>query len=746
MLISADAETGAAVLRRGGEILIVMDATVAPDLSALATDPQFGAVTAEAFPGGVLLRMPIAPPARLASRRVPQGWQFEIERSGAAPPPARAIVAVTEEGPPPRIVLRAARPGRVLAISDPETGAPLLVATMREAGQAVSLPRGVPEARLLVTMLGAAVLARSDHIVLRALPDRIVLQGSAQVPLQVGPVLGAGPPVDVAAMQRVLDLPTLDRAGLLERLRMQQAENAAEPPLARVTGRRNAGETLLALGLAQEAQAIATLALRDDPRAREDARLLLLHGAAAVAAHRPAEAGTLDDARLPDGEEAALWRALRRAAQGGGAEAGAAIGAGMALLLAYPEDLRARLLPLAAHSLMEAGEWSALRRLADVAPEQPALAMARARMAEEDGRLEEALAQYAAIGAGTDRLWRARALRRSVELRLTRGMVDAAGAAAALDALLYAWRGDVEEVRARVRIAELHLVAGVPRAAFTMLEETARLFPDQATALRAQMEDALGHAIATEPPLAAVTLQEAHGAMLTGAAAERAARTLADRLIALDLTEQAGRLLRDAMARTSDGALRASFGTRLAALRMGEGDADGTLDALGASEPPGLAPGLAEERSLLTARALAMRGDVERAVVLLDSLGVAGAVPLAELRAGMREWSAAAAALTRHIDAAIPAEPLPLSAEQQRRAAQLASYLALAGDTESLAALRARLGSRMGEGPLAESFVLLTGDPMRGTADLPRLARELDMLRALPTRLEALRSVAEVTR
>lgn len=745
LLLGASGETGAAVLRRNGDILVLLDGGGVPDLVPLRTDPTFGAASATPFPGGVLLRLPIAPPAGLASRRVPEGWLFEVERGGPSPP-ARTIAAAIEVDPAPRIVLRAARPGRVLAIPDPDSGAPLLIATLREAGQAMTLPRALPEARLLPTMLGVAVLARSDHLGLRVLPDRILLQGSPQAPLVLGPASGTAMPLDASTLRRVLDLPPSDRTTLLDRLRSHQADITAAAPLARSAARRDAAEAMLALGLAQEAQAMAALALREDPRAREDGRLLLLHGAAATAAHRPSEAGTLDDARLPDGEEASLWRALRRVAQGDAAEAGAAVSTALPLLLAYPADLRARLLPMAMEALIESGETDALRHLVEQGPETPALAFAQARQAEAEGRAEDALAGYAALAVGRDRLTGARARRRSVELRLASGMIELPGAADALDATLFAWRGDGEELRTRLRVAELRHAAGMPRAAFAVLEETARLFPDQAGALRAPMEDALLEAIATEPPLAAATPHQAHGGMLTGVAAERAARLLADRLVALDLADQAARLLRDAIARASDGAGRASLGTRLAALRLGEGDAAGALDALEASEATELTPPLAEERRLLAARALAMRGEAERAVAILDSLGPAGAASLAELRAAQRDWDGAAAALARHLEAVLPAAPAPIPDDRQREVTQLAAYLALAGDTQALDALRARYALRMGEGPLAESFALLTGDAMRGMADLPRLARELEMLRLLPARLEALRSGGGLTR
>lgn len=746
LLIPADRETGAAAFRRGGEILIVLDASAAPDISALRGNDAFGALTSEAVPGGVIMRLPIAAPARLDLTREAEGWVLALQRSGVDPPPARPVTAVVEDGPPPRVVLRAIRPGRVVALVDPLSGAPLLVATMRDAGQAMPLARAVPEARLLQTMLGAAILARTDHLVLSAQSDRVVLQGSAQEPLRLPAIPASAAPPDVSALRRVMDLPALDTAALLERLRLRHAETADAPPLGRGQARRDTAEALLALGLAQEAQAMVTLALREDPRARDNGRLWLVHGAASLAAGRAAEAAALDDPRLPEGEEAALWQALWRASQGRAAESGAALAAGTPLLLAYPRALRTRLLPAMAEALVAAEEWPALRQLAESEPDVPAIGLALARLAEAEGRVEEALAGYAALAAGRNRLSGARARRRAIELRLALGDLDATAAAPALDASLYAWRGDSEEVTARLRVAELRRATGAPRAAFDLLSETARLFPDRAEMLRPLIADALSDSIARETPLAAVTLHQAHGSLLSGAAAARAAATLAERLIALDLTDQASALLRHALDRTAGQDARAVIGARLADLRLSEGDARQALEVLDASEADALPRPLAEERARLAARAWVLAGDSARAAAILDQLGPAGAVALSELRAGQRDWGGAARALSGHLDAALPAAPAPIGADDQRDIVRLAAYFALAADAGGLVALRERYAARMDAGALAESVTLLTADPVRGAADLPRMARELDILRELPGRLEALRSAAAITR
>jgi hypothetical protein len=68
---------------------------------------------------------------------------------------------------------------------------------------------------------------------------------------------------------------------------------------------------------------------------------------------------------------------------------------------------------------------------------------------------------------------------------------------------------------------------------------------------------------------------------------------------------------------------------------------------------------------------------------------------------------------------------------------RLATAAARAGDDAGLAALRQREGGRMGDGPLADMFRLLTADPVRSPADLKRASQETALARTLPAQLKA---------
>ncbi|HEY4252062.1 MAG TPA: hypothetical protein VGM87_12700 [Roseomonas sp.] len=729
---------GTAVFRRGGAMLAVFDTKAPLDLTALRGDAVFGGADSWTVPDGVVLRLPMPAGGGLRPRR--EGAAWVLEAVPAEPPTRRlGLAAEPEPGPPARLVMATEGGGQALALQDPETGLPLLVATLTVPGQGFTAARRMPDLELLPTQQGAAVLARSDRILLRSLAGRIVLAASPGESLRFGTPGGLDPVAEAAAMTRLLDLPGGPAPVLLERLRDQQAAIAAAPPLARGPLRRAAVETLIALGMPQEAQSMAALALQEDPRMRGDARLLLGQGAAALLGGRLAEAGGIEERRLPATDETALWRGLLAAARGDADAAATAIVPVLPLLLTYPEPVRQRLLPAVAAALAEADPRAAQRLLASL-PEEPAYSYARGRLAEAEGRAEEALTRYDAVAQSTDRLWRGRALRRATELRLATGRIDAPAAADALDRALFAWRGDAEELDVRRRIAALRRQGGAPRLAFDLLREAAALYPDHAAALAADIAGSFAEALVAEPPVAAIALFDAHRDLLPrGPEGAEALAALATRLIGLDLPERAGALLQEAADRATTRAGRAGYGARLAALRLADRDAAAALAALDATGFDGLPAPLETERSMLRAQALAMRGERDAAEALLTALGDAGLAPLATMRADAQDWAGAAEALSRHLTASLPPAPAPLNDAQRRDAARLATFAALAGDEARLAAAKEALASRMGQGPLAEAFALLTSDPLRGIADLPRLQRELDLLRALPGRLAARR-------
>lgn len=743
--LDAGAEAGLAVFRRGEWVHVVLDRVIDTDLSAVRGHPVFGGLEAQPAGEATALRLPLPAPARLAVRREGAAWVLEVTRE-ASHVDSPILRTVADAGPPTRLLLQGGLPGGSVTLADPATGETLLVGTLRQPGPGVQQARRLPEFDLLPSMQGAAIVARSDRLALRVTTEnRFSLQAAGTEPLGLGPQLGREPPAAAAAMTRLLDLPSGSVQTLLERLRNVLTAVNAAPPLARAPVRRDAAETLLALGMPQEAQAMGTIAFRESPEAREDSRLLLAHGVAALLSGRLEDARSIDDPRLPSRDEVAVWRALLAIARG--QDAVTALRASAPVLLTYPEALRARTLPMAAEALASGGEAAAAAALLAQAGDAPGLDLARAMVVEARGERDAAIAAYGALVAGRDRHDRAIAMRRLAELRLTAGIIDKPAAAEALEQALYAWRGGVEEIALRRRIAELRQEAGQGEQAFALIDETGKLFPDQAVALHPALQDAFASALETAPPLAAATLFDTRPDLLpAGARGQAAVLVLADRLAGLDLPQRAAALLQGAMGTTTDGTARAAIGARLAAMRAAEGDSAGAIAALDASESIDPEASLAMRRTVLRARAMARSGARPEAEALLATLGPGGAAPLADLRGEARDWAGAAAAMADHLAAMLPVASEPLGQGDRAALARQAAYLALAGDDAGLAALRAAQGPRMAGGPLAEAFGVLTSDPVRGLSDLPRLQQELGMMRLLPSRLDALRAGVQVAR
>jgi hypothetical protein len=720
--------TGLAAFRRGGRNFVVLDEERAVDASRLAGHPAWPGLEARGIAGGVVLSWTaLAPPA---IRRDGADWVIAA-RAEAAPAPLQ----LRQESS--RAVISAPGAAKVVTLADPETELPLLVGTLDAPGARRATGRALAEFELLETEAGLVVLARADRITLRTAPGRFLLgiEGGELA------LAGEAPLPPAGNLSRSFDLPAQPVPRLLERLRAAQAQVAAAAPLTRAVPRLAAAEALLALGLPQEAQAMLRLAGQESPDAARDPRHAALAAMAGLLADRPNEEAHRLDATLPPTDELRLWRAVQSAREGDARAAAPGFAATAPLLLAYPEPLRRRLLPLAAETLA-AHDVPAARQLIEQAGDESGLQMAQALLDEATGEDARALEAYEAVAAGRDRRQRARALRRAAELRLSTGRIDAAAAARALEQTLFAWRGDGDEVALRRRVAALRQQASDPRGAMAMLREAEAAFPDAAAQLRPALQESFLSALANESPLGAVALHDSQPDLLPAdPAGEAALAALAERLGALDLADRAAALLGRAMTRLPPGPAKAALGARLAAHRLAERDADGALAALAASAAVSLAPALTQERTILAARAEARRGRREVAAEALSQLGAAGDEALAEILAEARDFAGAAAALARHLAAVAP-PPAPLAEPAQRATIRLAALLAMAGDERALAGLRRSHGPRMAQAPLAGAFEALTADPVRGLADLPRLARELNLFRSLGQMREPLRTAA----
>ena len=732
---------GAAAFRRDSRAFLVFDIRQPVDLAQLKEDPVLGAAAVELLPAATLVSFPLATDARLRLEHVREGWKVQLGGD------ATAAAAVQEDG---EIVFKVGEASQVVVVPDPDTGAALLIGTVRPnsgLAAAVVAPRRTPSFRVVPAWRGVAVEALSDRVQLTARSDGFAL--SVPGGLLAPETAERATLADAAALTRSFDLPNLPTAALMRRMEASIAAAAAAPPRARLAARLTAAQAMIALGLGAEAQGLLAAARAAEPGSAQDDQAATLQAVAALLDDHPERASALDVSRLSGSDELMLWRAVSAASQASAkgersADAAAAFAATLPLLLDYPQPLRERLLPLAAETLVRGGQEKVASILLAKFPEDEALRLAQALLFEAEGETDKALTLYDQLATDRDRLVRVRAGIQAAELRRKGGQLTAAATADVLDHLLVVWRGDQRELSLRLRIAELRVEAGQFRPALETLRDTRALFPAADATIKERMGEVFQTLLSNDraealKPLDFLALVADYADTIPASdRGDRLAELIAGRLATLDLPDQAVPVLERLMRAAPAGAPRARFGLQIAALRLESGDAAAALGALQTSDSPDLPAALAAERSLLLARVKARQGDLPAAISTLSALGTAEADELrASLLEAAKDWPGALAAL-RDLAGKRVAVAGPLPPEQQDIVLREASAALQAGDRVTVASLRETAGPRMGNGPRADLFRLLTDRPVQSPADLPRAARDVALAREVSRDLQGL--------
>ena len=741
-VVPAASDVGAAAFLRAGMAEIILDAALSLDISSLKDDPAYGGTSLHVLQGGTQIEVrggAVAAPLRVL--RQPAGWLVGFGKVASG----RTAIAGSESHG--RILLNAASPSAVVVLEDAQTGARLLVGTMRSDGSYTAAGRQTPEFIMPSTFLGVVVSPSTDRIDLKTVANGFELaEWSGAALATAGPQPGEVSSTAAAAMTRRFDLPDLPLSMLRIRLHGALRDAALAPKAARTDARMRVAQAMLALGMDVEAGAVLSAAAADDPAFDQVPGGAQLRRIAAWLAGRrvpipiPADWPRAEQAQRND--EGLFWDTVLDAGEMGIGRNAALLAATWPVPFNYPPALRSRVLPRLADLLLKAGQKEALAGLLKDAPDAE-LDYARAQAASADGQTDAALALFDHVAGGGRRDDAAQARRAAVELRLTAKKIDVKTAAELLKNQLYAWRGDDRELDLRFRLAALLAQSGAWRPALTMLRETDQLFPaahpsvhDTETNLVATLLQ--GDAAPKMPALELVALVgECADILGENADASILAPVLVDKLLALDLPARAEPILVRLLKSTSGAAPKAELGLRLASLRLARNDAPGAATALNDSQSDGLPAELDGRRLLLKARIRGVVGDTDGALQLLASLNNAEALDQsATLLEQGRNWKRASAALARLVPLRIPPGG-KLNDSQADLVLRLASDEAQAGDAAALAEIQSTFAPRLKAGMQASLLRVLTQSPVEAVSDLGRASQELAAARQLPGTLAA---------
>ena len=727
------APVGVAVYRRGSAIWIVFAAPSELDLSAIALQGQsvLRAIDPIKADGATALRLVTSDAFNPSVRRVGDSWIVELSRQEAAPD-APIIVDPRPDPAHPSVELHVRGASQPLRLRDPLLGDTLTIVPVEGLGRGIDVTQDFVDFRLLPSMQGIVIRANSDDLDIAVDADAVHITRPHGLVLSddqdrlLGRSVAKGHRIfDFATWRGSSKLPFADRRSALERI------IAAAAPAARTGPRIDLARFYFANLFGTEALSVLDQLNRDDPQGAADSKLHALRGGACLLTGMgDCATRELGDATLDNEPEAGLWRGSLAAEKGDWSTASREFLPGVGLLISYPKRLRDRFALQAAEAMLASDRGSSAAPLIDlVLKDNPAIqqqAMAvylQGRVAQQLGKLTDALELWSKAAGFNDRKARARALYAKVMALYEAKRASRADTIKALDALRFSWRGDDFEFTLLRRLGELKLAEGDPQGGLETLHLAAAYFPDYPAAKDVAKEamDAfadvfIGKGADDVPPVKALALYDVFRDLdPPGERHDAIVKKLVDRLVSVDLLDRAASLLEEQVKTRLSGVEKARAATQVALLRLMNHQPDAAIATLDLDVSAGLTPDLARQRQELHARALL---DLNLAPEALAMLGTDNSRDAYRLRADIywrqRDWKNAA-----KIFALLAGEPPssgPLDPETARIVMSWAAALTLDGDQSGVTKLRHDFGTLMAGTQSADAFNIITGDAAAAAA------------------------------
>lgn len=740
--------TPAAAFERGGVVTLVFSTAHRLELDpARLTLAGLELRDLRADPG--LVRVRLRPPARVPLRLAAEetGWRLQVGHPDGLPPDV-ASVSRTRDAEGYR-QLSIALPGAAAVSWIEEEGAQLAVVTATGRPRALVSDRQFVEFDLRASLQGIVVERRAEDLSVSLGQGGVII--SRPLGLTLSPV--------AAAANREGELPPAitraawaddSRGPFLPRYRELVTAASEAPRSGRAEARFKLARFLLANGLSQEAASLLSLARAEDAvfaRRREAALLagIALARADQVAAARQA----LGAENLADDPEAILWRAVLDAKERQWARALDGLRRSADLLARYPEELIGPIRLATFRVALELPDLGAAEAaLAEIDRLPPGSVprdehdLARARMDEAAGRTEAAIRSYGRLAGEAGRPVATEAELRRVALLSRGGRLSDPEAISRLELLSVAWRGDELELRTLAELCRLYASAGRWRDVFATARQANLMFPRHELT-RALYDDTARHfeALLLGEDAAKLSAVETLAIYYDfkefapiGRRGDEIVRRLADRLVELDLLDQAAELLQHQVDKRLTGAARATVAARLAAIRLMDGKPLRALEALHATRLAELPLDIRRFRLFLEVQAHA---DLKQTDLALELLEGETEVEFARLRAavlfGARRWRAAGEASEALVGTRWQ-EATPLSDEDRSDVIRAAVAFQLAEERLGLDRLGSKFGAKMADSPDAGRFAFLMGSGIatsREFRDRLREAGRSDSLRRL---------------
>jgi len=733
--------TPAAVFRRSDSIWLVFDTDQPIDARAIKREGSW--IVADAIPvdlpKGRALQIRLNRPQLATVVGDERAWTLILADKAQSPP--QPLSATRNMADPSRasVGVSLAKPGQVHRFSDPDAGDVLLVMTAGGPARGFMKRQDFVEFALLESIHGVVVQQKSDDLTAGISSDTLILSRPGGLTLSTAMTAPDRATSVVRPVFDVTEWRTFQNAEFIPTRNKLLTAASMATGSARMPAHVDLARFYLARGMNVEAKGILDLALAEVKPGEEDAAALTVHAVASTLAGRSELAlADLANPAVAVNIDSQLWKALALARLQKWADAREKFKNVEFAITALPVDLQRIVVAEAFRASLEVRDYPGATVRSDdlevlgAGPNQAAsIAVLRGRLAEALGRDQDALAAFAAAAGSEDRPAASEAKVREIALRQKREEITDDDAQRDLEVLAATWRGDSTEVKTLSMLTRLYAAkARYPEtfaAAFRAIQlepnsEASRKLQDEASVLFEQIYNGTkGDDL--QPVEALAMFYEFRDLTPIGRRGDEMIRRLADRLVGVDLLDQASQLLQYQIDHRLEGSARAQVASRLAMVYLMNRKPERAIAALRTTRIADLAGEIRQQRLLLEARAQTDIGRHDLALDIISNVSGREAIRLrSDIYWASRRWRESAEQIEllygdRWRDFQ------PLSATEKSDVIRAAIGYALAEDAIGLARFREKYNPKMDGGNDRAAFDLAAKPARANSADFARIAK-----------------------
>jgi hypothetical protein len=741
-----------AVYARGDYVYIAFDRRLRFDIRNLF--PTHDAVMVEEIPVTAFsaYRVPLPRNASPVLSKQESRWQVDVVATGTA-----VHGGVLDDGLAPRsdplyslgarVVIPLMGGGQIVSFIDPVAGDPLIVVPTAMPGDRIINTRRYADFELLPTLQGVLIRPLIDDLRVRMIEEGIEITSPHGLKLSLGnPQLemqqrsGAAPG---RSREEVIPISRWRQEGLGDYTETRQAlmQRVADAvPANRDRARIDLARFFLSHAQGQEALGVLKVVAVSNPDIADRPEFQLLRALGFILNNNSDQGlKALEAAGSSERDEIRLWRAVGLAQQRRFTEAAADFSPTMLLLEEYPSPFAERFAQLAAESFIAVADDANAARMIDVLVNrsstkvlrEPSILYLRGVMQARSGAYDQARDLWRQAAASDDYLSRVRAELALVDLEVSTSNMTITDAVRKLEGLRFAWRGDELEMEMLNRLAEYQVKANMPTEALETLERAKIIFPDSVREeeLLNKQRDVFQNMFlnptgAQQTPMQIVSIYEKYKnfSPVDDVQRQKIVNGIVDQMMAIDLLPQAVELLLPELDKAPTSEAKSKMILRLGAIYLLNGEPAKAAAIVQKLDDTELNTDLAQQKKLLTARALSDQDRNTEALQLLAGDTSADAMRLASTAAWRaKDWVRAAEALA-YIQ---PAIGTTLDADAAQLVVARAVALSLANDNDALKKLNADYAPAMAQTEQAQTFAILAdANVVGGAASLRRIQEQ----------------------